>query len=201
MMVVSWGDAPDPVPLPPVGKGLEVRAVYQPRRAIRASCGSLPISRPLIASPMPLETSAMISGIPEVRGGLDDRLGAPRRVAALEDTAADEDAIRAELHHERGVGRGRDAARAEEHHRQLPVLRDLAHEIVRRAEFLAIVICSSGGATVRRRIASVIARRWRTASTMLPVPGSPFERIIAAPSPIRRSASPRSRAPQTNGTL
>ena len=44
-----------------------------------------------------------------------------------------------------------------------------------------------------------ISRRWRTASTMLPVPASPFERIIAAPSPIRRSASPRSVAPQTNG--
>ena len=42
-------------------------------------------------------------------------------------------------------------------------------------------------------------RRWRTASTMLPLPASPFVRIIAAPSLIRRSASPRSRAPQTNG--
>ena len=42
---------------------------------------------------------------------------------------------------------------------------------------------------------------WRTASTMLPVPASPFVRIIAAPSAIRRSASPRLRQPQTNGTL
>ena len=41
----------------------------------------------------------------------------------------------------------------------------------------------------------------RTASTTSPVPASPFVRIIAAPSPIRRSASPRSRHPQTNGTL
>src|SRR2546427_625662 len=39
----------------------------------------------------------------------------------------------------------------------------------------------------------------RTASTMLPEPASPLVRIIAAPSPMRRSASPRSRAPQTNG--
>ena len=44
-------------------------------------------------------------------------------------------------------------------------------------------------------------RRWRTASTMSPVPASPLERIMAAPSPIRRSASPRLVAPQTNGTL
>ena len=41
---------------------------------------------------------------------------------------------------------------------------------------------------------------WRTASTMLPVPASPLVRIMAAPSPIRRSASPRSRQPHTNGT-
>ena len=46
-----------------------------------------------------------------------------------------------------------------------------------------------------------MARRWRTASTMSPVPASPLERIIAAPSPIRRSASPRWVAPHTNGIL
>jgi hypothetical protein len=34
-----------------------------------------------------------------------------------------------------------------------------------------------------------------------PVPASPFERIIAAPSACRRSASPRFVAPQTNGTV
>ena len=42
---------------------------------------------------------------------------------------------------------------------------------------------------------------WRTASTMLPVPASPLVRIMAAPSAMRRSASPRSRQPHTNGTL
>ena len=36
---------------------------------------------------------------------------------------------------------------------------------------------------------------------MLPVPASPFERIIAAPSLMRRSASPRLVAPHTNGTV
>ena len=45
-----------------------------------------------------------------------------------------------------------------------------------------------------------IERRCRTASTMFPVPASPFERIMAAPSEIRRSASPRFVAPQTKGT-
>ena len=42
---------------------------------------------------------------------------------------------------------------------------------------------------------------WRTACTISPVPGSPLVRIMDAPSLIRRSASPRSFAPQTNGTL
>src|SRR5436305_1100549 len=44
-----------------------------------------------------------------------------------------------------------------------------------------------------------IERRWRTASTMLPVPASPLERIRAAPSEMRRRASPRLVAPQTKG--
>src|SRR5437867_8836355 len=59
---------------------------------------------------------------------------------------------------------------------------------------------SSGESVVRRRMPEVIARMWRTASTMLPEPASPFVRIIAAPSPMRLIASPRSRSPQTNGT-
>jgi hypothetical protein len=42
---------------------------------------------------------------------------------------------------------------------------------------------------------------WRVASTTLPVPASPLERIIAAPSEMRRSASPRFVAPHTNGTV
>ena len=44
-------------------------------------------------------------------------------------------------------------------------------------------------------------RMWRTALTMSPVPASPFVRIIAAPSEMRRSASPRFVQPQTNGTV
>ena len=51
------------------------------------------------------------------------------------------------------------------------------------------------------RMSPRIERRWRTASTTSPVPASPFERIIAAPSLMRRSASPRLVAPHTNGTV
>ena len=36
---------------------------------------------------------------------------------------------------------------------------------------------------------------------MLPVPASPFDLISAAPSEIRRNASPRFVAPHTNGTV
>src|SRR5262245_39770839 len=64
----------------------------------------------------------------------------------------------------------------------------------------ASVMSSSGPSAARRRIPVIRARMCRTASTMLPDPASPLVRIIAAPSPMRRSASPRSRAPQTKGT-
>jgi len=42
---------------------------------------------------------------------------------------------------------------------------------------------------------------WVTALTMSPVPASPLVRIMAAPSEIRRRASPRLVQPQTNGTV
>ena len=50
-------------------------------------------------------------------------------------------------------------------------------------------------------IAPNTARMCVTALTMSPVPASPLVRIIAAPSAIRRSASPRFVQPQTNGTV
>src|SRR4051812_17716386 len=70
-------------------------------------------------------------GVAEVRRRLDDRGCARRRVVGLEDARADEDGLGAELHDERRVGRGRDAAGAEERDRQLAVAGDLAHEVVR----------------------------------------------------------------------
>jgi hypothetical protein len=66
---------------------------------------------------------------------------------------------------------------------------------------LAFVTYCSGRSCVHSAIPASSARSWRTASTTLPVPASPFVRIIAAPSAIRRSASPRLRQPQTNGTV
>src|SRR5437899_1453742 len=45
-------------------------------------------------------------GVVEVRRGLDDGARSGRRVLRLEDPASDEVALRAELDHQRGVGRG-----------------------------------------------------------------------------------------------
>ena len=65
----------------------------------------------------------------------------------------------------------------------------------------AFVTCCSGRSWVHSAIWLSSARSCRTASTTLPVPASPFVRIIAAPSAILRSASPRFRQPHTNGTV
>ena len=46
-----------------------------------------------------------------------------------------------------------------------------------------------------------MARMCVVALETSPVPASPLERIIAAPSLMRRSASPRLVAPHTNGTV
>src|SRR5260221_840434 len=64
----------------------------------------------------------------------------------------------------------------------------------------AVRINSSSRSVVSRFISETIVRMCRTASTTLPEPASPLVRIIAAPSAMRRTASPRLRAPQTNGT-
>src|ERR1017187_9047521 len=50
-------------------------------------------------------------------------------------------------------------------------------------------------------ISVTMVRMWRTASTILPEPASPLVRTMVAPSPMRRRASPRLRAPQTKGGL
>src|SRR5918997_3240534 len=60
------------------------------------------------------------------------------RVAALEDPAPDEDPVGPELHHQRRVGGGCDPSRGKEHHRQLPVLSDPAHQVVGRPEGLGL---------------------------------------------------------------
>ena len=139
-------------------------------------------------------------GVGVVRGGLDDRLGPRRRVVALEDARcrrtppARRAASRATRRPAWRCRRRRTAARAARRARRPPA-RDRPAPAApwpsRRAR--------SSSATRELRMSPRIERRWRTASTMLPVPASPFERIMRAPSPMRRSASPRLVAPHTNG--
>ncbi len=66
---------------------------------------------------------------------------------------------------------------------------------------LAALKSSSGDSPASLRISDRIERMCRVASTTFPVPASPLDLIIAAPSVIRRSASPRLVAPHTNGTV
>src|SRR6266516_2468285 len=53
-----------------------------------------------------------------VRRRGDDRLGTLQGVLGLEDARTDEDAVDAELHHQRGVGRSGDAAGSKVHDRE-----------------------------------------------------------------------------------
>ena len=58
---------------------------------------------------------------------------------------------------------------------------------------------SLGDMVFRAAMSEETVLQWRTASTTSPVPASPFVRIMAAPSFMRRRASPRLRQPQTKG--
>mmetsp|Transcript_83567 Transcript_83567/g.215227 ORF Transcript_83567/g.215227 Transcript_83567/m.215227 type:complete len:255 (+) Transcript_83567:745-1509(+) len=66
---------------------------------------------------------------------------------------------------------------------------------------LARVKSSSSSMVCTARISLCRVRMWRVASTTLPVPASPFVRIMLQPSAMRRRASPRLRQPHTKGTL
>src|SRR5215217_6545116 len=77
-------------------------------------------------------------GVLVVGGRLHDGPCTNGRVPALEDAAADEHAVGAKLHHERGVGRGGYAAGRKQHDRQTTVLRNPAHQLVRGAEVLGL---------------------------------------------------------------
>src|SRR4051812_38268670 len=74
----------------------------------------------------------------EVGRCLDDSPGATVGILRLEDPGTDEVALGAQLHHERRVGRRRDAAGAEQRHGKPARLGDLAHNLHRRAELLGL---------------------------------------------------------------
>ena len=78
---------------------------YQPRCWSRLPSSSSLTSSPGIASPSASEASAIAFGSSKCVVACDDRARPRRRVLRLEDARADEHALGAELHHQRGVGR------------------------------------------------------------------------------------------------
>ncbi|MNR51199.1 hypothetical protein D3C85_1708360 [compost metagenome] len=66
---------------------------------------------------------------------------------------------------------------------------------------MAATYSSSSGRAASLAISERIWRMWPVAFETSPVPASPLERIMAAPSLMRRRASPRLVAPQTKGTV
>ena len=94
------------------------------------------------------------------------------RIVGFEDARADEHRLGAQLHHQRGVGRSRDAARREVRHRQLAVLAATHSTSSSGAcRFFASCTSSSLPSTVSCFISLTMVRMWRTASTMLPRAG------------------------------
>ena len=91
------------------------RRAHQPRSASLIS--SVPISRPGIAAPRPRLTLARMSASRKWVVASTMALARGGGVVALEDARAHEHGLGAELHDERGVGRGGDAAGAEHRHR------------------------------------------------------------------------------------
>src|SRR6267378_229680 len=82
--------------------------------------------------------------VSEVRGRFDDGLCATRRIRRLEYSGADEVSFGAELHHQRGVSGGRDASGAEQHDRQLPVLRHLPDQLHRHSVLVRPLLLGIG---------------------------------------------------------
>ena len=90
-------------------------------------------------------------GVLVVGGGFDDRLGPSGRVAALEDSGADEHSVAPELHHEGGIGRRGDATGGEVDDRELAGLGDLFDEVEggpqvagRRHQLFGFIVVSRG---------------------------------------------------------
>ena len=177
-------------------------SIYQPRVCSSSDSGSFAISRPNIADAQLFARFQQLHRIVVVRCRFHDRPGARFGIGRFEDSRSNKYSLGAQLHHQRRVGGRRDAARREVRHRQFAMLRRPTRSVPAAPDASSILPPAlHGPSTVSCFISLTMVRIWRTASTMLPDPASPLVRIMAAPSAIRRSASPRLRAPHTNGTL
>eukprot|EP00429_Kryptoperidinium_foliaceum_P129605 CAMPEP_0176272130 /NCGR_PEP_ID=MMETSP0121_2-20121125/45556_1 /TAXON_ID=160619 /ORGANISM="Kryptoperidinium foliaceum, Strain CCMP 1326" /LENGTH=208 /DNA_ID=CAMNT_0017612295 /DNA_START=235 /DNA_END=856 /DNA_ORIENTATION=+ len=91
---------------------------------------------PVMASPMSSDTSAKTWGLLKCVTALTMARARLSGVLGLEDAAADEDAVHAQLHAQRGIGGRRNATRREVHDRQLALLLHLLQERQRRSHLL-----------------------------------------------------------------
>src|SRR5699024_9330932 len=130
-----------------------------------------------------------------------DRGGARGGIAGGEDAGADEHPVGPQLHHHRGVGRGGHAARDEQGTGSSPASATSSTRAYGACSSFAATYSSSSLFAASSRIWAEMVRMCLVASETSPVPASPLERIIAAPSVMRRSASPRFVAPHTKGTV
>src|ERR1035438_8228789 len=174
---------------------------YQPRVCNNSPSGILEISRPGMAAPrLRLASSsfwgllkflaAITMALARLAGSLDLKIPDPTNTASAPNCITRAASAGVAMPPAEKFGTGSVPCRA-------------THSTSSRGacRFLAAAASSSAPSTVSCFISRTMVRMWRTASTMLPLPASPLVRIMAAPSPIRRSASPKLRAPQTNGTL
>ena len=173
---------------------------YQPRWASSCSSSSLELSRLAIARPEAAGRGGDALGVLPVRGCVDDRPRARRRVVGLEDARPHEHAFGAERHHQRRVRRRRDAAGAEQHDGQPPVARDVADELERRAAApWPRVGSSSAPSTPRRAIsradAAHVAHRLDDVAGARLALGADHRRALADPAQrlaeVRRAADER----------
>src|SRR6267142_1922178 len=175
------------------------RTRYQPRVCRRSFSASFEVSIPTMASPRSSLTRASTSAslkcvvactmaLARFAGSLDLKIPDPTKTASAPSCIMSAASAGVAMPPAEKFGTG-----------SLPAFATQRTRSYGAPRFLASVISSSGPSMVSRRMPEMTARMWRTASTMLPEPASPFVRIMAAPSPIRRSASPRSRQPQTKG--
>ena len=145
---VGPGAAPSPTVGAAVGEGLRRGRPNAPwsattptRRAPLTNRGRRGARRratsvmPTIGSPRPRLTLATTSALSKCVVASTIARARLRRVAALEDAGADEHGLRAELHHQRGVRRGGDAARRRTAARAArPSRATSQHQLVRRTE-------------------------------------------------------------------
>ena len=172
---------------------------HSPRAAMMVSISSSLM--PTMASPKLVGQLGQQLGVLIVGHRLDDGGGPLGRVAGLEDARAHEHALGPQLHHQGGIGRGGHAAGGKVHHGQTAMVVDILDQLHGHLQ------AAWPPHTARPRAGpgpGGSPRSWRACGarpgSRRRCPARPWCGSWTRPSAIRRSASPRSLAPQTNGT-